>query len=289
MAAAKVPSLLGSVTWVVGGVGIVGRGIAGALLRAGSIVIVNSRFPGRLEALNEDLGYPENLVSVHGTMLPGGAAETLEKAMQRTGNRLDHVVAHSAVRWWANHAGDESSTLAAQGGGSSGLRLLSFEPSEFISHATQLASLHYTAAHSLLPRMTGSPNRPSYTFVTGGGGALHTAWGPRSAIGQVNAHAVWGLSAALRCEVSESNWPVRVSELRVGLRLNRPASERAIDPRETPLSNDIGEIVAGIAAAAPTTHEANELYTVSDSDEVQKMKQRFPVATIGYSVYFRPE
>ena len=60
MAAAS--SLAGTVSWVVGGVGIIGRGIAHQLLRAGSVVIVNSRFPGRLEALSEDLGHPEKLV-----------------------------------------------------------------------------------------------------------------------------------------------------------------------------------------------------------------------------------
>ena len=50
------PELDGKVAWVVGGIGIVGSGLVRGLLRAGATVIVNSRFPSRLEYLNEELG-----------------------------------------------------------------------------------------------------------------------------------------------------------------------------------------------------------------------------------------
>lgn len=46
-------ALAGKVTWVVGGVGLIGKGICRGLLRAGSTVIVNSRSAERLSVLND--------------------------------------------------------------------------------------------------------------------------------------------------------------------------------------------------------------------------------------------
>jgi hypothetical protein len=118
------------------------------------------------------------------------------------------------------------------------------------------------------------------------------------------------------------------------MRLNRPASERKLDPRETPLSHQLGKLCAGIAADASHTHASqshnsnaapkhnsnalhnhnslyashshgshsqgshshesnnyhggNLLHEVSCDVDVNALSNRFPVADIGYSVYFNP-
>jgi len=93
-------SLEGKIAWVVGGVGVIGRGLCSGLLKAGATVIVNSDSPGRIQQLHEDLNHPANLVSIVGTMRPSGVESTVNEAMEMTGRRIDHVVAHSGVRWW---------------------------------------------------------------------------------------------------------------------------------------------------------------------------------------------
>lgn len=98
-ATSNVPNLDGSIAWVVGGAGVIGSGLVRGLLRAGATVVCNSRHKPRLEALSQELNHPANLVTLHGSMMPGAAAETVERAMALTGGRLDHVVTHSAVRW----------------------------------------------------------------------------------------------------------------------------------------------------------------------------------------------
>ena len=280
-AEAAEPHLTGQVAWVVGGVGLVGQGICRALLRAGATVVVNSRFEKRLETLSEELAHPEKLVCVHGTMLPDGAADTVTRTMSMLGHRIDHVVAHSGVRWWAMDRGDESSTLGRQG------RLLDVSPSDYAASCAQLASLHYSAAHQLIP-LLGDASANSYTFVTPGGaqsraGTL-TEWGPRSGLGRVNAHAVWGLAAALRSELRETS-SLRMAELRVGMQLARDAADRWKDPRETPLSHDIGAVCAGIAASEASAG----LLTADNQEEMKQLKADYPVANVGYSVYFAPE
>ena len=90
-------SLIGQTVWVVGGVGVVGRGICRGLLKAGARVIVNSRSTERLDRVNADLGHPERLVTVHGSLLPGFAHKTVLETLNDR-NELHHVVAHGAVR-----------------------------------------------------------------------------------------------------------------------------------------------------------------------------------------------
>ena len=51
-------SLVNKTCWVVGGVGVIGRGIARSLLQAGATVIVNSSDESRLEQINSDLYNP---------------------------------------------------------------------------------------------------------------------------------------------------------------------------------------------------------------------------------------
>ena len=268
-------SLAGHTAWVVGGAGPIGQGIAHGLLRAGATVVVNSRFQNRLAALSAELGNPENLITVHGSLMAGDAERTVNDALELTGGSLAHVVAHSAVRWWApSQAADESSTLASKS-------LLALGADDFAVHATQLPSLHFSAISSLLPRLhpPASGGSTSYTFVTGGAdGTVGSGVAP---LAQLNAHAVWGLAAALRTELA--NDPLRVGELRVNLRFNRPATERAADPRETPLTHDIGAICAGVAASAD---EAGYL-ELNTQFEVTGLRDRFPARDMPYPVYFR--
>merc|ERR1712238_598123 len=100
----------------------------------------------------------------------------------------------------------------------------------------------------LIPRIQFSNNGPSsYTFVTGCAGG-HPE-GKRSALGEINTHHVWGLSAALRNERLEKD--INCRELRIRLPVNRPTEERENEPRERPLSEDIGTLCAGLVATHP--------------------------------------
>ena len=60
-------------------------------------------------------------------------------------------------------------------------------------------------------------------------------------------------------------------------------AERAADPRETPLTHDIGAICAGVAASAD---EAGYL-ELNTQFEVTGLRDRFPARDMPYPVYFR--
>ena len=263
-------SLEGQIAWVIGGAGLIGTGIVRGLLRAGATVLCNSRHGSRLRALSEELQSPENLVTIQGSMLPEGAEDTVAAAMELTAGRIDHVVTHSAVRWWAR-AGecDETSTIATMNSSSSGV--LSLTHGDFASQAMQLPLMQFAAARLLVPRLQQVPHA-SYTFVTGGAGEA-----ARSPIGQINAQAVWGLAAALRNETRGS--PMRMNEVRLGLRFNRSVDS-------LPLSHDVGHICAGLAAAP---HTPNVLHCVNSQEDIAELKRSFPAQDKGYPVYFSPD
>lgn len=257
-----------------GGVGAIGRGITRGLLKAGATVIVNSRSDERLGRFSEDLGHPERLVTIQGSLLPGYASKTVRQTLDAM--PLDHVVAHGAVRYWgsfgANDRRDESHMI--QGGGRHGSFLQSTTPEDFIGSASQLASLHFSAAQELIPRIQFSNGPSSYTFVTGDAGGHPN--GKRSAFGEVNTHHVWGLAAALRNEVFEKG--VNCREIRVRLPVNRPVEERQNQPRETPLSEDIGTLCAGLAATADAMEERGSLIEVSDEASLESLLGRYEAA-----------
>jgi len=238
-------SLANKTCWVVGGVGVIGRGITRGLLQAGANVIVNSREQSRLERLSEDLGHPEKLELVKGSLLPGFAESTVDNVLTYRNSALHHVFAHGAVRYWTTKkAGcDETFSLDRR-------RLLEMNADEFATISNHLARLHFSAASVLLPRLQGlcdaiEGTQTSYTFVTGDGSGH--ASGKRSGVGELNAFHVWGLAAALRSEMK--NTKVTCRELRVGLAINRSEEERLMKPRERPLSEDIGDLCAGLANA----------------------------------------
>jgi len=209
-------------------------------------------------------------------MMPDGASDTVERAMALTGGRLHHVVTHSAVRWWERD-GDETNSLATDGA----CGLLSLRTDEFSERAMLLPAMQFTTAQLLMPRLYAVPNA-TYTFVTGGAGEQ-----ARSPLGQINAQAVWGLAAALRQEARVYGSEVRVSEVRVSIRFNRDLEERRAEPRDKPLSHDLGHIVAGLAAA-PSGSE-NALHNIDSQASVGALRQRFSVADKGYAVYYSPE
>ena len=69
------------------------------------------------------------------------------------------------------------------------------------------------------------------------------------------------------------------------MQLARDAADRWKDPRETPLSHDIGAVCAGIAASEASAG----LLTADNQEEMKQLKADYPVANVGYSVYFAPE
>jgi len=248
-------SLANKTCWVVGGVGVIGRSITSSLLKAGATVIVNSRSEGRLIKLAKGLEDPDRLITIHGSLLPGFAADTVLKALSSS-PPLDHVVAHGAVRYWGTHAGkDEThSVMGSVPGG-----LFGMGTDDFALSASHLASLHFSAAQQLIPRLQFSNGASSYTFVTGDG-AGHPD-GKRSSFGELNSHHVWGLSAAVRNEALGESVVCR--ELRVRMAVNRPDEERMVEPRDRPLSDDIGSLCAGLAIHPKGMEDGGKLIEVT--------------------------
>lgn len=257
--------LAGQVAWVIGGAGVIGRGICRGLLQAGATVIINSGSQLRLDRLYQDLGSPEKLVGIFGSMRPAAADDVVKEVMEMTNLCLNHVVAHSGVRWWASSEPGGSLELENELGMSFPTSGLYLDRTEFCERASLLPALHYTAAQLLLPHLENTPGS-SYTFVTGG------VSNQRSIEAQVNAHGVWGLAAALREQYASAS--VRVAEVRVNLKFDRPAHERALDPRERPLSADLGEVCAGLASSPSA--EASGLHSLGTMEQVAALKARFP-------------
>lgn len=257
-------SLHNKTCWVVGGVGVIGRGITRALLNAGATVIVNSRSEKRLLQISDELGNPDKLITINGSLLPGYAAKTVHDTLSSS-PPLDHVVAHGAVRFWGGQTGrDETHSIIRSGVTGGGF--LDTEPQDFTIAASHLASLHYSAAQQLVPHLRHSDGVSSYTFVTGDAGG-HPG-GRRSAVGELNAHHVWGLSAALRrLDIAKTEFGgedvINCRELRVKMAVNRPDEERAADPRPRPLSVDIGSLCAGLAMNPTGMSDRGDLIEVS--------------------------
>jgi len=236
--------LLNQNVWIVGGVGVVGRGIARSLLRCGATVIVNSRSSERLRRFDADIGDDgaDRLVTVQGSLLPGYASKTVDQTLGAL--PLHHVVAHGALRFGGGYV-DETHSLSTTGGG-----LLQLSHEEFARAATHLASLHFSAAQELIPRVQfAAPGLAegvgTYTIVTGRG-AGHPAAGTKTpAMADVNQYQVWGLASALRHQHLKM---INVRELRVLLGVNRPEDARREEPREVPLSCRIGDLCAGMVA-----------------------------------------
>lgn len=266
-------SLANQTCWVVGGVGVIGRGITQGLLKAGATVVVNSRSDERLNRFSKDLGHPERLVTIKGSLLPGYATKTVRQTLDAM--PLNHVVAHGAVRYWGDFGTvdrrDESHVVTPPNNGSF---LQSMTPEEFVGPASQLASLHFSAAQELIPRIQFSNGPSSYTFVTGDAGGHPIGY--RSAFGEINTHHVWGLAAALRNERLEKE--VNCREIRVRLPVNRPAEERHNQPRVNPLSEDIGTLCAGLAATSDAMEEMGALIEIANQASLESLLSNYEAA-----------
>lgn len=275
-------SLVNQTCWVVGGVGVVGRGITRGLLQAGATVIVNSRSPERLGRLSDNLGNPERLVTVNGSLLPGYASKTVTDTLDST--PLNHVVAHGAVRWWARPTAGEFQYYEFRAGCDetyslnirSDERLLDMTPEEFTQSGAQLASLHFSAAQQLIPRLRASGAPASYTFVTGDGSGK--PGGKRTAMGEVNSHHVWGLSSALRQEMSQTGGNVTCREIRVGLPINESDDEKGLSETGNPLSEDIGDLCAGLATAASKSDDNGRLIRLEEYGVLNSLLKEYHVA-----------
>jgi len=302
-------SLVNQTCWVVGGVGVVGRGITRGLLQSGANVIVNSRSEERLDKLRESLGNPSNLYLVRGSLLPGRASKTVADALRDL--PVHHVVAHGAVRWWArNTAGtfknhyeyktrcDETYSLNIQ----PNQRLLDYRPEEFINSSAQLASLHFSAAQELIPRIQffsshsgKDQSSASYTFVTGDGSGK--PGGGNTAMADINSHHVWGLSAALRNELTGSsstdgsNVMVNCREIRLGVPAHDiidPTADAASDlssssssspssSKLSPLSEEIGYLCAGLASSASRTDDKGRLIHIQSRKQMDQLLEEYKV------------
>jgi len=154
-------------------------------------------------------------------------------------------------------------------------RLLDMAPEAFAQSAAQLATLHFSAAQQLIPRLQPTPNgeTPSYTFVTGDGSGK--PGGDRTAMGEINSHHVWGLSAALRREMDGQTVVCR--EIRVGLPVHNE------DPRrggKRPLSEDIGNLCAGLATVS-TKADHGRLIKLEEFQQLNDMLVEYKHAKDG--------
>jgi len=273
-------SLLNQTAWVVGGVGVIGRGITKGLLKAGATVIVNSRSEERLEKLKDSLENPERLVAILGSLQPGAASTTVAKAIE---NRppLNHVVAHGAVRWWARQTTGTFDHYEYQPGCDESYslekikatdKLLDMSPEIFLQSSAQLASLHFSAAQQFIPRLQQSAKStkiPStYTFVTGDGSGKP---GPinRTSMGEINSHHVWGLSAALRSEFQLYK-NITIREIRVSLPVN---TKETNDAQNQKLSEDIGDLVAGLGTGE--RGDNGRLLRVEEFSQLDEMLEEY--------------
>jgi len=197
---------------------------------------------------------------------------------------LNHVVGHGAVRWWAARKGgyvlnpyefqpacDESFSLEKI---KSTENLLDMSEEQFLESSAQLATLHFSAAKNLMHRLEQSSKvteMPStYTFVTGDGGGKPND--DRTSMGEINSHHVWGLSTALRREMKQSN-DIYVREVRVGL----PVDEEDNRKSQQPLSEDIGDLIAGLASTNGQRQldDNGRLIKLETFDDLQAMMNEY--------------
>lgn len=275
-------SLANQTCWVVGGVGVIGRGIARSFLQAGANVIVNSSQESRLRQIASDLHNPSGLILIKGDLTPESAQATIDMALTvaPNGHPLRHIVAHGAVRYWTKQiAGCDETYSLVDDETVAQKRLLDMSPEDFVDTSSRLAALHFNAVKNLLPKLDASTDtHASYTFVTGDGGG-HIS-GKRSATGEINSHHMWGLSAALREEiktnyekVADAN--VLCREVRVGLPVNRSMEEQKNKPRDRPLSEDIGDLCAGIAVS---TKDNGKLIKIDSQKTLENNLVKFNAA-----------
>ena len=223
--------------------------------------------------ITEDLRSHPRLTTILGSLLPGSAASTVNGALSYSNVAVNHVVAHGAVRWWAPTTSrssldgpDESRPF------SSGVShaFMDTETDTCFSASHHSLSLHHSAAQHLLPRLQATDTQSTYTFVTGESGLSVSYRDPAVVVGS---RMVQGVAECVRQEVAGMKG-VTSAEVRVGMAVDRPAEDRAKEPRAVPLSSEVGDIVAGIASSQ---REVEGLYYLKSPSVLKEVKEMFPV------------
>lgn len=138
-----------------------------------------------------------------------------------------------------------------------------------------MSDFHWNVAKNLVPSMTGRAGT-SYTFVTG---CTNSRSG--SDLASLNLLGVHGLANTLRAQASRgSTGGMNVNELRVTLEVGRPAAERAKDPREVPLSAEIGDITAGIVFAQSEPSSLGQRYDLTSNETKAELMTKFPLTSV---------
>ena len=173
-------------------------------------------------------------------------------------------------RYWTSQRADCDESLTLNENTNSNSNILDMKVQDFAISGSNLASLHFSAAQQLIPRIQVNPGC-TYTFVTGDGGGHPST--RRSPMGEINSHHVWGLSAALR---GYQENPI-IREIRVGLPVNRSEEQRTMAPRDRPLSEDIGDLCAGLVASVGGD-DNGRLIMVNEQKTLEKLLVEYNVA-----------
>jgi NAD(P)-dependent dehydrogenase (short-subunit alcohol dehydrogenase family) len=243
------------VVLVLGGTGVLGKGIIMALLEKGHIPIVPSRYPDRLLELQQEL--EEYMFKKLGKEKPcylieedisteRGAMRVRDLALERYG-RIDRVVSTLACRW-PGRAGMQCGV------------------DELRKMLECVVMVQYIAAKVFLPLLAKN-KKGSYTIVTGRiGEACPKAEHGFSTIGS---SALFGLVLALKAE-AKMHPGVVVNEARVGIRVVPHCSldeeqtvfgeHQAMDPLE------MGCAIAAIALSDNTKNDYPPFYLYSPEE-----------------------
>lgn len=241
-------TLDGRVVVVAGGAGTVGSGIVHAFLAAGATVVVPSRDPARLDALRRELDDPDRMVGIEADVgTPEGAAAVRAAVARDHGDRVDHVVASLGGAW-------------------RGKPLRELDLDGFRAALHEYCGSHFVALRALLPLIEQRAGA-SYTIISGVAGEqlFDLSWGAVS----VGAASLFGLSMVTRAEYAEE--PVRVNELRVGMRVLR---KHPVEGSPYEVSHrDVGKLAVGMARSKVR----GEVIRVGDRTELRAACGRFGV------------
>jgi len=261
-------NLSGQVHLLVGALGPVHVGLVTRMLDADSIVVAPSGKLEGLEMLQETLGYPAGLVTMHQSVSSSeGAMEVVSMIKQELG-RLDGVVAHGGlVHARGDHPWEDvnrASSHLSQGS------ILDSSPEVVMAHIQELLVTHVSTARAMMPLLESQDSAlsPSYTFVTGGLQDGRKDWMQFGAEGPALT-AMYGFGLALRGATTDSR--VRVNEVRIGMELNRSDDERMSDPRSRPLSLDLGALATYVAESKMK----GQRLRASDNVELDGLLHRF--------------
>jgi NAD(P)-dependent dehydrogenase (short-subunit alcohol dehydrogenase family) len=238
----------GRVALVAGGAGTVGSGIVHAFLQAGATVIVPSRDPARIDALRSELDAPERVIGIVADVAMPDGATAVRAAVERDhGGRIDHVVASLGGEW-------------------RGKPLREIGLDDFRAALHEYCGSHFVAMRALLPLIEDCAGA-SYTIISGVAGEqlFDVAWGAMS----VGAASLFGLSMVTRAEYADR--PVRVNELRVGMRVLRKHPVQS-SPYEVS-HRDVGKLAVGMARGTVR----GEIIRVGDQIELRAACGRFGV------------